>query len=109
MVMMLPAENTSLLFWAARRPSWQTRPTCSGDFVTLDIGVKIGGYCSDMTRTFALGRATHEMRQVYDLVLQAQLAGHKTISSLGNSVRLTVPSGDSQTISSIRTPNCPGR
>lgn len=56
------------------------RKLCSGDFVTLDIGVKIGGYCSDMTRTFALGHATHEMRQVYDLVLQAQLAGIRAIA-----------------------------
>lgn len=46
-----------------------------GDFVTLDIGVKVGGYCSDMTRTFALGTVTDEMRRAYDTVLQAQLAG----------------------------------
>lgn len=51
------------------------RKLADGDFVTLDIGVKIGGYCSDMTRTFALGHATDEMKKVYDLVLQAQLAG----------------------------------
>ena len=34
-----------------------------------------GGYCSDMTRTVAVGYATEEMRKVYDVVLQAQLAG----------------------------------
>ena len=56
------------------------RKLCMGDFVTLDIGVKIGGYCSDMTRTFALGHATQEMRQVYDLVLKAQLAGIAAIA-----------------------------
>lgn len=52
-----------------------TRTLEPGDFVTLDFGVKIGGYCSDMTRTFALEYATDEMREVYDLVLKAQLAG----------------------------------
>lgn len=51
-----------------------------GDFITMDIGVKVGGYCSDMTRTFALGYATEEMRQVYDTVLQAQLAGIAAIA-----------------------------
>lgn len=47
----------------------------AGDLVTMDIGVKVGGYCSDMTRTFALGYATEEMRRAYDTVLRAQLAG----------------------------------
>lgn len=56
------------------------RKICHGDFITLDIGVKVGGYCSDMTRTFALGHATEEMRQVYDLVLKAQLAGIHAIA-----------------------------
>ena len=46
-----------------------------GDFVTMDFGVIYQGYCSDMTRTVALGYATEEMRRVYDTVLQAQLAG----------------------------------
>ena len=46
-----------------------------GDFVTMDFGVLYQGYCSDMTRTVALGHATEEMRKVYDTVLRAQLAG----------------------------------
>ena len=46
-----------------------------GDFITMDFGVLYQGYCSDMTRTVALGFATEEMRKVYDTVLQAQLAG----------------------------------
>ena len=46
-----------------------------GDFVTMDFGCMYGGYCSDMTRTVAIGYATEEMRKVYDTVLQAQLAG----------------------------------
>ena len=43
-----------------------------GDFVTMDFGVIYRGYCSDMTRTVALGHATDRMRQVYDTVLRAQ-------------------------------------
>lgn len=46
-----------------------------GDFVTMDFGVLYKGYCSDMTRTVALGYATEEMRKVYETVRQAQLAG----------------------------------
>ena len=41
----------------------------------MDIGCKFGGYCSDMTRTVAVGHVTDEMRTVYETVLQAQLAG----------------------------------
>lgn len=44
-------------------------------FVTLDFGVVLDGYCSDMTRTVHLGRANEEERAVYDAVLEAQEAG----------------------------------
>lgn len=47
----------------------------AGDFVTMDFGTMYNGYCSDMTRTVAVGHATGEMRKVYDTVLEAQLAG----------------------------------
>ena len=46
-----------------------------GDFITMDFGVLLEGYCSDMTRTVAVGYATEEMKKVYNTVLQAQLAG----------------------------------
>jgi len=46
-----------------------------GDFVTMDFGCLKDGYCSDMTRTVAVGHATEEMKNVYDVVLRAQLAG----------------------------------
>jgi Xaa-Pro aminopeptidase len=41
-------------------------------FVTLDFGVILNGYCSDMTRTVHLGRATERERNAYDAVLAAQ-------------------------------------
>lgn len=48
------------------------RPVSDGDFITMDFGAKINGYCSDMTRTVAVGYATEEMQKVYDTVLEAQ-------------------------------------
>ena len=46
-----------------------------GDFITMDFGCIYGGYCSDMTRTVALGFVSEEMDKVYKTVLKAQLAG----------------------------------
>ena len=46
-----------------------------GEFVTMDFGCKYRGYCSDMTRTVALGHVTDEMAKVYATVLEAQTAG----------------------------------
>ena len=51
------------------------RMICGGDFVTMDFGVIYEGYCSDMTRTVAVGYATEEMKRVYETVLAAQKAG----------------------------------
>lgn len=53
------------------------KPLESGDFVTMDFGCIYEGYCSDMTRTIAVGSATDEMCHVYETVLNAQLAGIK--------------------------------
>lgn len=44
----------------------------NGDFITMDFGCKVEGYCSDMTRTVALGFVTDEMKTVYETVLRAQ-------------------------------------
>ena len=46
-----------------------------GEFVTMDFGCIYHGYCSDMTRTVAVGFATEEMQTVYNTVLSAQKAG----------------------------------
>jgi len=45
-----------------------------GEFVTMDFGCVRDGYCSDITRTVAVGYATDEMRKIYGIVLNAQLA-----------------------------------
>jgi len=44
-----------------------------GDFVTMDYGAAVDGYCSDMTRTVAVGEASEEQKKVYNTVLEAQL------------------------------------
>ena len=44
-------------------------------FCVLDFGVVLGGYCSDMTRTVHIGKASKEERVVYEAVLEAQEAG----------------------------------
>ena len=51
------------------------RKVQNGDFLTIDFGCVYGGYCSDMTRTVAIGNATEEMKKVYSVVLEAQLKG----------------------------------
>ncbi len=53
----------------------------NGDFITIDFGAVYNGYHSDMTRTLALGYATDEMREVYNTVLSAQLAGIEAVGA----------------------------
>lgn len=45
-----------------------------GDFLTMDFGCKVNGYCSDMTRTVVIGHASIEQKNIYDIVLRAQEA-----------------------------------
>ncbi len=50
-----------------------------GDMVIIDVGLTWRDYCSDMTRTVCLGKATDEMKRVYDLVKAANRAGREAI------------------------------
>jgi Xaa-Pro aminopeptidase len=50
-----------------------------GDFLTMDFGCVYEGYCSDMTRTVAVGSVSDNMKYVYDVVLKAQLAALKAV------------------------------
>jgi Xaa-Pro aminopeptidase len=45
-----------------------------GEFVTVDFGAVVGGYCSDCTRTVVTAPATDRHREIYDVVLRAQTA-----------------------------------
>lgn len=48
-----------------------------GTVIMLDDGCKVGGYQSDITRTFVLGKATDKMKRVFDIVRKAQQAALK--------------------------------
>lgn len=45
-----------------------------GDIITIDMGCKYEGYCSDMTRTIFMGHVAQEIQEIYDLVLKNQLS-----------------------------------
>lgn len=61
----------------AARPHHETgrRTIVEGDTVIIDVGALVDGYHSDMTRTFVIGEPSAEQQAIYDLVLEAQLAG----------------------------------
>jgi Xaa-Pro aminopeptidase len=50
------------------------KPIELGDFVTLDFGCIYEGYCSDMTRTIVVGKASDKQKEIYETVLRAQTA-----------------------------------
>ena len=52
------------------RPS--DRAIRAGETITIDMGCKVGGYCSDLTRTVVLGEPDATFWGVYDAVLRAQ-------------------------------------
>jgi len=52
-----------------------------GDFITLDFGCKYKGYASDMTRTVVLGKANEKQKEIYEVVLSAQLAALNALSA----------------------------
>ena len=51
----------------------------AGQVVLIDFGARADGYCSDMTRTFTVGRWSRDMGRVYDVVLRAFHAGVKAV------------------------------
>jgi Xaa-Pro aminopeptidase len=61
------------------------RPTdavlTAGDFIKIDFGALVGGYHSDMTRTFVLGAAADWQLEIYQLVATAQRAGRDALQS----------------------------
>jgi Xaa-Pro aminopeptidase len=61
------------------------RPTeavlAAGDFVKIDFGALVGGYHSDMTRTFVLSKAADWQLEIYELVSAAQRAGRGALEA----------------------------
>jgi Xaa-Pro aminopeptidase len=58
-----------------------TTPLPRRGFLTLDFGIILGGYCSDMTRTVYLGKPRARERAAYEAVLEAQQAGVQAVRS----------------------------
>jgi Xaa-Pro aminopeptidase len=55
------------------------RTIVEGDTVVIDVGALVDGYHSDMTRSYVVGEPDQRQREVYDLVLEAQLAALATV------------------------------
>jgi Xaa-Pro aminopeptidase len=55
------------------------QPIPDAGFIILDYGVILAGYCSDMTRTVHVGRASQAHRRMYDAVREAQLASIEAV------------------------------
>ena len=56
-----------------------SRRLAAGDFLLLDFGARVGGYCSDVTRTFVVGRASAEQREIYEVVRMANERASHTV------------------------------
>jgi Xaa-Pro aminopeptidase len=67
----------------AARPHHEpgTRRIVEGDTVVIDVGALVDGYHSDMTRSYVVGDSSPEQQEIYDLVLDAQLAGLRAVSA----------------------------
>jgi len=48
------------------------RPIPAGVPIVIDMGCKVDGYCSDLTRTLIIGEPDAQFREIYDIVLRAQ-------------------------------------
>lgn len=51
-----------------------------GNFVTMDFGCRLDGYCSDMTRTVVVGKCSSRQKEIYDVVLKAQESAIEAIA-----------------------------
>jgi len=59
----------------------QDRPIQKGEPIVLDLGARVDGYNSDVTRTICIGRPDKQLREIYDIVLRAQLAAEEGAKS----------------------------
>ncbi len=70
-------------------------PIEAGVLVVVDAGCILDGYCSDCTRTFAVGEIAERLSELYALCLEAQLAG---LAAVGPGVHGRDADGASRTI-----------
>ncbi len=57
------------------------RPIQAGEPVVIDMGVRVDGYCSDLTRTIIVGGKDGRFQEIYDIVLTAQLTAEELVKS----------------------------
>lgn len=57
------------------------RPIVPGEPLTLDLGARVQGYCSDLTRTVCIGQPDGKFREIYEIVLKAQEAAEAGIKA----------------------------
>lgn len=58
-----------------------SRQITNGDLITLDYGYFVDGYTSDVTRTFSLGKQSEKVKEIYQVVLEAQKATIEAVSA----------------------------
>lgn len=71
---MMSGENA----WLPQRVA-SSKPLQEGELALLDMGAIYEGYCSDLTRTFAVGEASQEQRRLFQVAWRAQQAAVETI------------------------------
>ncbi len=79
-VKVLSGANTALV---DGRPT--SRQICEGDFLLLEFGAKVGGYCAVMSRTVAVGKISSAQEDLYNAVSCAVFDGLKTLRAEINS------------------------
>ena len=57
------------------------RPIRRGEPIVIDMGARVGGYCSDITRTVVVGEPDETFYKIYDIVLSAQLTAINTVQA----------------------------
>ena len=50
----------------------------NGEAITIDMGAKLNGYCSDLTRTIFIGKPDEKFKKIYNIVLRSQLISIET-------------------------------
>lgn len=70
-------QNTAIV----HHNSVSTKILQKNDIVMMDFGCKINGYCCDMTRTFFIGKPETKLKEIYNVVLEANKIGIKSIKA----------------------------
>jgi len=68
--------------WSAMPHAYpRDEPLREGEPIVIDMGVRLDGYCSDLTRTIVLGKPNGQFQRIYDIVLGAQLTAIELIAA----------------------------